>query len=63
MKATIVLVYVVMAAWLLISAATRIAIQLSSGAALDALPFISGALGILAIVLLLPAYEDWRGSR
>ena len=63
MKATIVLVYVVMALWLLISAATRIAIQLSSGVSLDALPFISGALGILAILLLLPAYEDWRGDR
>ena len=62
-KATIVIVYVVMAFWLLVSAATRIALQLASGIALDALPFISGALGIVAILLLLPAYEDWRGDR
>ena len=63
MKATIVVVYAAMAAWLLISSAARIAIQLQSGISIDALPFVSGAIGILAIVILVPAYEDWRGSR
>lgn len=57
------LVYIVMALWLLISAGARIAIQLASGQDLDALPFISGGLGLIGLVLLLPAYEDWRGSR
>lgn len=63
MKATIVVVYAAMAIWLLISSAARIAIQLRSGIAVDALPFVSGGIGILAIVLLVPAYEDWRSSR
>jgi hypothetical protein len=57
-RATIVVVYVVMAVWLLIASAARIAIQLSAGQDLDALPFIGGALGLLALVLLLPAWED-----
>lgn len=63
MKATIVVVYAAMAVWLLISSAARIAIQLRSGIAVDVLPFVSGGIGILAIVLLVPAYEDWRSSR
>ena len=60
MKVAIIVLYVAMAVWLLIAAVTRIYLQLSAGTALDALPFISGGLGILAIVLLLPAFEDWR---
>ena len=60
MRTTIVVIYVAMAVWLLFAAAARIAIQLAAGQDLDALPFIGGAIGLLALVLLLPAYEDRR---
>ncbi|WP_375387478.1 hypothetical protein [uncultured Amnibacterium sp.] len=63
MKAVFVLAYVAMAVWLMIASAARIVIQLGQGVDLDALPFIGGALGLLALVLLLPAYEDLRGRR
>jgi hypothetical protein len=57
-RAAITVVYVVMGVWLLIAGGARIAIQLAAGQDLDALPFIGGALGLVALVLLLPAYED-----
>ncbi|GAA2754162.1 hypothetical protein [Amnibacterium kyonggiense] len=60
MRTTIVVVYVGMAVWLLFAAAVRIALQLRAGQDLDALPFIGGAIGLVALVLLLPAYEDRR---
>ena len=63
MKTAIVFVYVAMALWLLMAGAARIAIQLSAGTDLDALPFVGGGIGLLALVLLLPAYEDLRGRR
>jgi hypothetical protein len=53
-------VYVAMAFWLLIAAAGRIALLLAAGQDLDALPFISGGIGLVAIVLLLSAWEDRR---
>lgn len=56
-------VYVTMAAWLLIASALRIAIQLGSGLPLDPLPFIGGGLGLLALVALVPGYEEWRERR
>jgi len=63
MRSVLVVVYVVMACWLLIASGARIAIQLGAGQDLDALPFISGGLGLVGLVLLLPAYEEWRGAR
>jgi len=63
MRTVFVIVYVAMALWLMISAAARVAIQLGSGLDLDALPFISGGLGLVGLVLLLPAYEDRRTHR
>lgn len=58
MRAAILIVYIVMAGWLMLASVARIAIQLSSGQNLDPLPFIGGALGLLALLLLLPAWED-----
>ena len=60
MRTTIVIVYVGMAVWLLLASVARIAIQLGTGQDLDPLPFIGGAIGLVALVLLLPAYEDRR---
>jgi hypothetical protein len=60
MRAAIVLVYIVMAAWLMLASVARIAIQLASGQSLDPLPFIGGGLGLLALVLLLPAWDELR---
>jgi hypothetical protein len=59
-RAAIVLLYVVMAVWLMLAGAARIAIQLASGQHLDPLPFLGAGLGLLALVLLLPAWEDRR---
>ena len=56
----IIIVYTVMAVWLLLASAVRIALQLGAGSPLDPLPFIGGSLGLVALVLLLPAYDDWR---
>ena len=56
-------VYVVMAIWLLIAAAARIAIQLAGGQELDPLPFISGGIGLLGLLLLVPAIEDRRAKQ
>jgi uncharacterized membrane protein HdeD (DUF308 family) len=60
MRAAILLLYVVMAGWLMLAGVARIAIQLSSGQNLDALPFVGGGIGLLALVLLLPAWDDRR---
>lgn len=54
------IVYIAMAVWLLLASALRIALQLRVGSALDPLPFLSGGLGLLALLLLLPAYDEWR---
>jgi hypothetical protein len=58
MRTVFIFAYVAMALWLMISAGARIAIQLAGGLDLDALPFVSGGLGLIGLVLLLPAYED-----
>lgn len=60
MRSAMTVVYAVMAAWLILSAFARIAIQLGAGQDLDALPFVSGSIGLVALILLLPAYEDRR---
>jgi hypothetical protein len=58
MRTAITVGYVAMAIWLLFAAVARISIQLAAGQDLDALPFIGGGIGLVALVLLLPAYED-----
>ena len=60
MRTALFVIYVAMAIWLLFAGAVRIAIQLAAGQNLDALPFIGGAIGLVALVLLLPAWEDRR---
>ncbi|MBW4040715.1 MAG: hypothetical protein HIU86_01110 [Acidobacteria bacterium] len=60
MRTALSVVSVAMAVWLLFAAAARIAIRLAGGQDLDALPFIGGAIGLLGLVLLLPAWEDRR---
>lgn len=58
MRAMITFFYVVMGAWLIFASGARIAIHLSAGQSLDALPFIGGVIGLIALVMLVPAYED-----
>ena len=60
MRTALFVVYIAMALWLLFAAAARIALQLAAGQSLDALPFVGGAIGLIALVLLLPAWEDRR---
>jgi uncharacterized membrane protein HdeD (DUF308 family) len=62
MRAVTSLIYLVMAAWLLISAGLRIVLLLRSGSELDALPFISGTLGLLALATFLIG-DDKRHAR
>jgi hypothetical protein len=60
MRTAMIVVYVAMALWLVLAAFARIAIQLAAGQDLDPLPFVGGAIGLVALVLLLPAWEDRR---
>jgi len=52
-RTTITVAYALMAAWLLISSIARIAIQVTGGQRLDALPFVGCSLALLAIGLLV----------
>jgi hypothetical protein len=56
-------VYAVMAGWLLLAAVLRILLLLRSGAALDPLPFISGGMGLAALIVLLPRISTMRRAR
>jgi hypothetical protein len=62
-KAVTSLIYLIMAAWLLISAGLRIVLLLRSGSDLDALPFISGSLGLIALVSFLVGDDRPERSR
>ncbi len=63
MRAAILVVYVVMGIYLVAASVIRIQLQLARGIPLDALPFIGGSLGVLALLLLIPAFEEWRERR
>lgn len=55
MRPVILTTYVVMALWLLVAAVLRLVLSLRSGVPVDGLPFVTGALGLLALVILIPA--------
>lgn len=63
MRAAILVVYVVMGVYLVAASVIRIQLQLARGIPLDPLPFIGGSLGVLALLLLIPAFEEWRERR
>lgn len=58
MTRLVVVLYATMAVWLVIAAARRIALELQNGATPDWSPFVSGAIGILAILALIPAWDE-----
>ncbi len=62
-KAVLAVVYVAMAVWLIGAAVLRIVLLLDEGDTLDPLPFISGGLGLLALLALFPAMDDFRERR
>ena len=54
MRSVILIVYVVMGVWLVIAAVARLILQAVSDQPGDPLPFITGALGIVALLLVVP---------
>jgi hypothetical protein len=60
MTRLIVVIYALMSGWLIIAAGRRIALELSHGATLDWSPFVSGTIGILAILALVTAWDELR---
>jgi hypothetical protein len=60
MRTVLVVMYVAMAAWLLLAAGGRIVLQLSGGFDLDPLPFISGGIGALGLIAMVSAREQHR---
>lgn len=55
--------YVVMAVWLLLSSALRVVLLLGAGLPLDALPFVSGTIAAVALLLVLPRWLHGRVPR
>jgi hypothetical protein len=46
--------YTLMALWMLTAAVLRLFLSLSSGVPVDPLPFITGSIGLLALLTLIP---------
>jgi hypothetical protein len=46
--------YVLMAIWLVFASILRVVLSLRSGVALDVLPAITGGLGLVALLVLVP---------
>ena len=63
MKRLLFVAYTLMAVWLLIAAARRITLQIADGLPLDWSPFVSGGIGAVSLLLLLPAIDDWAARR
>lgn len=54
MRPVILVAYVVMALWLFVVSVLRLALSIGSGAAVDGLPFVTGGLGLFALVIRVP---------
>lgn len=63
MRPLLFIAYVLMAGWLIIAGGRRIALQLMVGIDLDWSPFVSSAIGVVALLLLLPAIDEWNENR
>lgn len=63
MRAVIVVAYVITAVWLLVAAAARIALQLAAGLDLEPLPFVTGGVGLLGLIALIPVSEQHLQGR
>ena len=64
MRPVLLTAYVVMALWLLLASVLRVALSAGSGTSVDGLPFVTGGLGLVALVVLLPAVvRATRGRR
>ena len=55
MRPVILTMYVVMALWLLVVSVLRLVLSLGAGVPVDGLPFVTGGLGLFALVMLIPA--------
>jgi hypothetical protein len=48
------LVYAVMAVWLVVASVLRVVLSLRGGVPIDVLPAVTGGLGLVALLLLIP---------
>jgi hypothetical protein len=55
MRPVITTTYVVMALWLFVVSVLRLVLSIGSGVAVDGLPFVTGGLGLLALLIRVPA--------
>lgn len=54
MKPVLLVVYATMALWMIAVAMLRVALSLANGVPIDALPAITGGIGLLALLILIP---------
>ena len=55
MRPVILTMYMVMALWLFVVSVLRLVLSAGSGVPVDGLPFVTGGLRLLALLLLIPA--------
>ncbi len=55
MRPVILTMYVVMALWLFVVSVLRVVLSAGSGVPVDGLPFVTGGLGLFALLILIPA--------
>ena len=55
MRPVLLTMYVVMALWLFAVSVLRLVLSAGSGAPVDGLPFVTGGLGLFALLILIPA--------
>lgn len=63
MRPLLAVLYLLMAVWLVVAAARRIALLIAEGAPMDWSPFVSGGIGLVALLLVLPALDEWDARR